>query len=584
MVIGSRHERYWLGDVEIRVDENQVFVAGALVRLKPRAMDVLRCLLLAAGEVVSKNELMDRVWPNVDVTPHVLTEAIHEIRRALGDQSRAPRYIQTVPRKGYRTLAQVRTGADRLAARLVVLPLECLSDHPDDAVFCHGLLEELINALGRVRNIEVLGRASSYALSEKDEALRGGSNTSLAAFSSRATHVVSGSLRRTDKTIRVNARLSEAVSDVVLWSEIYDRPPGDVLSTQEDIARRVARTLAQRLGLGKDYRRARSTRNLDAYREFVKGRQSWLGYNHEPQAAMQHYQRSLEFDPEFALPHAGMAECCNTLAVFHLAPQAAMRDLCIDHAERAVSLDPDSADCQFAFGYVQFYIRWNFQLAEIAFRRALEINPSHVPTLGFYAMLLCPLQRREESDELAATMTRLDPYLPLAWALRAISSCYNRNPRAALDAAETGLALNPDDLLCHWMRADGATRLDLRPDCLNWIVELDRRATGQPLFKACAANLYALLGESEPARQIGRDLESTAANDHFISSLVHVALGRPEAALESLEAAEHDRDAALWSIACAPYFDALRIHPRFHRLRDALGLPPLAVDDSLITR
>ncbi|MEJ2752474.1 MAG: transcriptional regulator [Chloroflexota bacterium] len=109
MVIGSRHERYWLGDDEIRVDDNQVLVAGALVRLKPRAMDVLRCLLLAAGEVVSKNELMDRVWPNVDVTPHVLTEAIHEIRRALGDQSRAPRYIQTVPRKGYRTLAQVQT-------------------------------------------------------------------------------------------------------------------------------------------------------------------------------------------------------------------------------------------------------------------------------------------------------------------------------------------------------------------------------------------------------------------------------------------------------------------------------------------
>ena len=144
-----------------------------------------------------------------------------------------------------------------------------------------------------------------------------------------------------------------------------------------------------------------------------------------------------------------------------------MRDLVIDHAEQAVFLDPESADCQFAFGDMQFYVRWNFHLAEIAFRRALEINPSHVLTLGFYAMLLCPLQRRAESEELAAKANRVDPYLSLAWALRAISSFYNRNPRAALDAAETGLALNPDDLLCHWMRADGAARLNLRPVCLD---------------------------------------------------------------------------------------------------------------------
>ena len=160
-------DRIWLGDVEVRPDNNEIVARGSVVRLKPKVMQVLQCLISADGAVVTKSSILDEVWPNVMVSESVVTEAIHELRRALGDEIRNASFIQTVPRRGYRTIADItvpRFGSPRIA----VLPFTSLSDDPEDRYFCDGLAEELIGGLGRIRQVEVVARTSSFKLAEDE--------------------------------------------------------------------------------------------------------------------------------------------------------------------------------------------------------------------------------------------------------------------------------------------------------------------------------------------------------------------------------------------------------------------------------
>jgi tetratricopeptide (TPR) repeat protein len=287
---------------------------------------------------------------------------------------------------------------------------------------------------------------------------------------------------------------------------------------------------------------------------------------------MQCYRQALDLDPDFALPHVGMVECYNTLAVFHLMPQRPAREASIKHAEQALFLDPHSADTQFAFGYTQFYMHWNWRLAEMAFDRALATNPNHVLALCFLSLLLCALQRWEESHRLAVTATRLDPFSPLSWSLRSVASFYRRDPGDALAAAEHGLELNPEDLLSRWIRADSVVRLGPSPRALDMVHDLDARTDEQPLFNALAGVLYGLLGERSETLRIWEKLKSYTHADPFLCSLLSVHLHDPEEALDHLEQTESEGEAAFYTIGCLPYFDPLRRHPRFVRLLERLGL------------
>ena len=273
-----------------------------------------------------------------------------------------------------------------------------------------------------------------------------------------------------------------------------------------------------------------------------------------------------------------MVECYNTFAVFHLMPQGEARQASIEHAEHALFLDPYSADSQFAFGYMQFYMHWNFRLAEMAFQKALAINPNHVLALSFLSMLLCPLQRRSESRRHVETATRLDPLSPFSWWMRSVTGLYNRDHEDALAAAEKGLALSPDDVLMRWIRADSVTRLGERGEALALIRDLDARTDEQPLMKACAGVLYSLVGEASETTRICKRINHDASRESgsaFVKSLLYTQLNDFERALDCLEQAEAEKDATFWVIGCVPYFDPLRRHPRFISLLKRLALDGL---------
>lgn len=237
-----------LGDAMISVRNNEIVVDGKTKRIKPKAMAVEQ-LVRAAGDVVTKEEFLEAVWPNMSVSDTVVTEAIHEVRRALDDSAKNPRYIQTIFRRGYRTIEEVSVTENASAItrpRLAVLSFTSLSDQPEDQYFCEGICEELISRLGRFPGIDVLGRMS--VLQSRDV----GIELSELAGRMGASHFVTGTLRRHGLRVRVLAHLIEAASGRHIWSETIDRELVDLLEVQDEIARQIRSAIEPHLSAGRD--------------------------------------------------------------------------------------------------------------------------------------------------------------------------------------------------------------------------------------------------------------------------------------------------------------------------------------------
>lgn len=283
------------GDSALRVGEwcvrpaaGQISRAGETVRLEARTMRLLVCLAERAGELVSVDELLDRVWPGVTVAPDSVYQAVASLRRILGDDSKQPTYIATVPRLGYQMVAPVErweestakpesssSGSARrrylvaslavaltaaiaigvwitsaapqrsepaaLQTSIAVLPFLDLTDAMQHEIFVDGMTEELVEKLSKIQGVRVPPARTSLSFKGKDASIRD------IAAALGTTYVLDGSVRQSGKALRVAARLVRADTGFVVWSETYDRSSGDLVAIEDDIATEVARSLQTRV-------------------------------------------------------------------------------------------------------------------------------------------------------------------------------------------------------------------------------------------------------------------------------------------------------------------------------------------------
>lgn len=259
-----------------RVDPRagQISRQGEVVRVEARTMKLLVCLAERAGEVVSVEELLDQVWSGVVVTPDSVYQAVASLRRLLGDDAKQPAYIATVPRLGYRMVAAVSPWVDDLRVEpprgtrrrawmlltlgaaigiglvcfsitdrvpersVAVLPfLDLTTQAMNEEYFADGMTEELIDRLSRIPGLRVPAPTASFFFKGKQLPV------AAMAKSLGVTYVLDGSVRKSDTTLRIAARLVRAADGYVVWSATYDRPSGDKLQVQDDIAREVAQEL-----------------------------------------------------------------------------------------------------------------------------------------------------------------------------------------------------------------------------------------------------------------------------------------------------------------------------------------------------
>src|SRR5437016_10120296 len=342
MVAGYEFRQYRL-DTRARL----LFRNGQRVVLTPKAVDLLIALVEAQGQTVDKHQLLRRVWPDTVVEEGSLISHIFQLRRALGEGARGQRFIETIPKRGYRFVSPcAQLGSSAAAAgvgrlMLVVLPFENLSGGRKHDYFSEGLTEEMISQLARL-NPEQLGVIA------RTSAMQYKSTTKTPQQIGRelgVSHLLEGSVRRAGGRVRITAQLIRVSDETHLWAESYERNLHDILALQVEVARAIARaiqiklTVRQQRRLDSDKLRSIDPRTHELY---LRGRHLWNMRTEEGmRRSIQCFEQALERDPSYAAAYDGVSDAYTMLAcrgvmaateALHKAKVAASQGLEIDQA------------------------------------------------------------------------------------------------------------------------------------------------------------------------------------------------------------------------------------------------------------
>lgn len=388
--------------------------SGRVLTLRPQAAQVLSILVSKAGIPVTKEELMEAVWPGVAVTDDSLVQCIKEVRKAIGDEKHE--LVVTLVKRGYVLeagalrqsvpLPAIEPPAGECSESIAVLPFANLSADAEQEFFVDGLTEDLIIALSKVPDLFVIARYTAFSFKGKSGDVR------RVAEDLGVRYILEGSARRAAGCIRINAQLIDArEGGGHLWAETFDRDLADVFAVQDEVVARIVAVLFPRLAaVGLPERK--SPKSLEAYDLCVRGRFLYQRMtDHEGKEARQLFQEAVELDSGYAEAHAYLAWTHWLGWVNWFEPTDPHRRLALDHAGLAVALDPNDPFAHSVLAYVLEYER-RYEEAAIQLEAALRVDPNHADTYAMRTDLLVMEGKPLEAMQSMARALRLNPQPP----------------------------------------------------------------------------------------------------------------------------------------------------------------------------
>ena len=600
MVTGPSSFRFGVFDLDVRAAELRR--QGARVGLQEQPFQVLLLLLQHPGEVVTRDELRQRLWPAdtyVDFEQG-LNAAISRLRHALDDVAESPRFIETVPRHGYRFIAKVETpppsetqrrpwlraptpwvGGGLLLALAValafgrqmrervwpgeqrpritaiaVLPLSNLSGDPAQEYLADGLTEALITELARSVPLKVVSRTSAMAYKGERKPL------AVVARELGVDGLVEGALLRSGPRLRITVQLVAAATDRHLWAETFDRDPSDVFALQEDVARAVAREVGVQVAAPSASRRPVDP---EVARLYLEGRYFYSRLSLDQ--ATERLAQAVARDPSFAAAQGSLAMVEADLSFFR--PPAETLEGSRQAALRALAIE-DRSEAHAALGGVLMFRDWDWAGAEREFRAAIALDPSSLEIRVLYSNLLTAVGRSDEALAEAVRARERDPVsifanLNMGWTLTKI-----RRYEAALVELRHTLELDPDFALTRHELAWCYTHQGRFREAF---VEFDR--AGRDPLDPFLGFLYGAAGRRAEALAVARELVRQSKT-HYVSpyriALPYLGAGDREEAFRWLDRALMERSSNLFLLKADPWWDGIRADPRFQAYLRRMGL------------
>jgi TolB-like protein/Tfp pilus assembly protein PilF len=558
---------YEFGDFRLDEPGRLLSRGGHAIALAPKTFDVLRALVHKAGRLISKQDLLDLVWPETSVEEGILAVHISCLRKALGDDTGGRRYIETVARTGYRFVADVMHPAEQQRAveqSIAVLPFANMNRDADDEYFCDGLAEEIINALSQISGVKVIARTSAFAFKGKNQDIR------RIAEALGVTNLLEGSVRRTGDRLRVTAQLIHATDGTHRWSHRYDRDVVDVFAVQDEIATAIAAALRTKLTAQSADGRPHEP-NLPAYEAFLKARHHWgrlfLKTPQEQGARIEEYlKEAIVLDPNWADPHSALGQLYFYWAA---GPRSGeMIQLARAEARKALELLPSEPLAHAVLGAMAAVHDYDWQGSDEHFKlaRASESLSPWVHNM-YAACYLSPLGRFEEALQQAEKVIARDPlnthYRASQLRMLLFAEMYDR----AIVEARKEREFDERHISAHSLIALAYFFQGKLAEAREWAEEAFHRAPLNPLAAGLLAGLMKQSGENEQA-------EATRRGMRPLGMLVyHVVCLEIDAALDVYERAIEQRDApaAMW--ASAGFLRPLRSNSRWHKLARMMNLP-----------
>jgi TolB-like protein/DNA-binding winged helix-turn-helix (wHTH) protein len=606
---------------------NTVSRNGTDIRLTPKVMEVLACLADHAPKPVSKEELLQTIWPDTFVGDDVLKGSISELRRVFEDDAKHPRIIQTIAKRGYRLMVPVEPvngeqdksptvrsldppkkrrswwtvalvssslvglllilGAafnmhilrDRLAGKsaspqirsIAVLPLENLSGDPAQEYFVDGMTDALITDLAQISSVRIISRTSSMQYKQTKKSLPE------IARELNVDGIVEGTVQRYSDRVRITAQLIQGISDKHLWANSYERDMRDVFALErdvtEDIARQVRAQLTRLDQTPSQQVRPVNAKALEAYLQgnyhlYEQGR----GFgDEEKRKAAEYFQRAIDADPNFAPAFVGMAQAHENLLI---GSNSTVR---MRAAERAVEIDPAYSDARVVLGWVKWQPYLDWQGAEQEFRHAIALNPNNSNAHDGLAGLLGAMGRLDEALREGQIAQELDPNQDhLSDAL-----WRRRDYDGTIAIQRMMLKRHPDDGYLHEYLFETYTVKGMHEEAIQEGQQA-LRLFGLSEAAARVQHAFTIAGYRGAIRQVATEFEDLQATKQAFlpGNLAHfyTILGEKDRAFYWLQQAYEHRemigiDGGLYCMKTDPMYDPLRSDPRFKDLLRRMGLP-----------
>ena len=530
-----------------------------LVHLPPKALDVLLALAEQAGDVVSKDELISRVWPDTFVEEANLSVNVAALRKALGTQDDGRHFIETIPKRGYRLLGAEARPPEPARKAVAVLPFRVLGGTAEDQYLGLGLTDALITQLARSAGLAVRPTRAVMRHVESTDAREAGRALS-------ADCVVDGTLQRAGPRLRLSLQLLEVDRARIAWSTVLEDDAGRLFQLQDAAAEQVGRALGAG-SVAEAVTKAPAAPSTEAYRAYLKGRYFWSRFTGPwLEKALAFFHESAEADPGYAPPHAGIAQLDLVLGFSGVVHPRDAWEAAEDAAQKALARDPGLAEAHVALGYTRLFRDWDWHFAEGALARAVAAEPHAAAPHHWQALLLLLQGRFAPARAELARAEAIDPLSVLGAALLGLHGQLGGDDVTALEACRRTLELEPGHFLGHWGCGLALQQLGHHQEAIESHRKALELADEAPLLRPVLARSLALAGDREGARVLLEPAEGTAFTSPYQRATVELALDEKTRALSSLEQACEERDPWVVLLKCDRLLAPLRGEPQYEAL------------------
>lgn len=572
-LISELESGFCLGGWHVTPKRNAISRDAEEKHLENRLMRTLVYLAMHQGQVISREQFFESVWQGRVVNEEALSRAISLLRTALEDNTRTPRFIQTIPGIGYRLIAEVSIGSGQAVSMstasdipensIAVLPFINLSDDPGNEYFSEGISEEILNSLAQVPSFRVVGRTSSFAFKNRIEDLREIGKIL------NVSHVLEGSIRKSGRKTRITAQLIKTADGFHLWSETFDRDLDDIFAVQDEIAAAVAGALKLRM-LGVPHKVQET--EPEAYSLYL---QALFFYKFHAldsvEKALGLFKKATEVDPEYAPAWVGVAEAYWSLMSLGVFKKSDCIEPALNANSRALEIDPGLADAHVCMARLCASFQQDWETAQSAMNRAQQLAPGSAKVLLQAGHLASNIGNFEESVDLLKHALSLDPLYTTTHIWLSMSYIPLGRFQEAREILLRALNLNPERPVAHMLLGkilllqgkyrEGHKQMELEPEGFWRQFGLALSLHSLKRFEKADATLQAMI-------------EAYTHEGPFQIAEIHGHRGQIDEAFHWLDIALDEHDNGLNELLVSPSLTALHGDPRWAAYVKKMGLKP----------
>jgi TolB-like protein/Tfp pilus assembly protein PilF len=560
---------FYFGDFVFNSDGRFLSQNGSLIKLTSKSFELLLLLLENHGDIVSREEILRKVWEDEFVEDSNVNVQIAILRKILGTRND---FIQTISKRGYCFTAKVIENnedtsdestsltaqqSDEITS-LAVLPLANLDGNEELDYFADGLTESLINLMSKMSELKVMAYRTVARFKGQDF------DVAEIGKTLNVESILTGRVRQFRDEVTISAELIRVADDSQIWGTSYQRSSSEIFQIQKEITQTIAEKLFPKLNPNeKNLLTNQQTQNADAYDAYLKGCHFLSTHTKEGlEKSLEYFNKAIRIDENYALSYVGIANAYFLLNGYSFAPVSDILSETKKAIESAFSIAPDLAEVHATLGTIKYVYEWNWQEAESEFLQAIKFNPNYTFARYWYVVFLMLSGRFTEAREQLNHLAKIDP---LSLSLNKTSASllyYQRRYEESIQQAEKTLELYPDCIPVYPAMAISFAKLGEHKKAVA-LMEKGYKSAPSLSRLAVLGYLFAMGGKTQKAKDILRRINAESTTPVVENFYIHIKLGEIEEGFEHLESSLVQKDLEHVAMIVEPRADKVRSDARF---------------------